>query len=121
MVLDAWKHFLISSLKILYGITMIFSPLKPIFPLETKKVALYAPEQNVPFIRFWFQCFQTNIKLNVKVRRKRIHHRYQEKFFPFKCQFSLRDIRIFLNNEIFLMTIHFVESTDIFLETRACF
>ena len=27
---------------------MIFSPLKPIFPLETKKVALYAPEQNVP-------------------------------------------------------------------------
>ena len=48
MVLGAWKHFLISSLKILYGITMIFSPFKPIFPLETKKVALYAPEQNVP-------------------------------------------------------------------------
>ena len=31
---------------------MIFSPLKPIFPLETKKVALYAPEQNVPHIQF---------------------------------------------------------------------
>ena len=30
---------------------MIFSPLKPIFPLETKKVALYAPEQNVPTVR----------------------------------------------------------------------
>ena len=38
---------------------MIFSPLKTIFPLETKKFALYAPEQNVPSVEEDFDSLQS--------------------------------------------------------------
>ena len=68
----------------------------------------------------WFQCFQTRIawKIRCESTKKNNNHWYQDNF---QCQFSLRVIVTFLNNEIFLMTFHFVKNTYIFLETRICF
>ena len=68
----------------------------------------------------WFQCFQTRIawKIRCESTQKNNNHRYQDNF---QCQFSLRVTVTFLNNEIFLMTFHFVKNTYIFLEKGICF